>query len=185
MYLKTISLWTVMLFLQTLLSPVAVFADDKMNNTGEKRGDTNEKIRITAERMVSDSEAMWAEFIGNVEVVQGNDIIKADSLKIFYQSGSEKDKDETPGRESIKEIVATGNVTIHFDDKLAVSHRAVYTAENRVLVLSGGDSKVTSGRDSISGEKITLYRADGRIVVEGGSKKPVEAVLFPGEKGIK
>lgn len=96
-----------MLFLQTLLSPVAVFADDKMNNAGEKRGDTNEKIRITAERMVSDSEAMWAEFIGNVEVVQGNDIIKADSLRFFTRAVLKKIKtrrrEGSPSRKSLQQ----------------------------------------------------------------------------------
>lgn len=168
-----------------ILPAFPVLAGDTTDGAGGKRVDTGEKIRITADKLVSDSEAMWAEFIGNVEAVQGNDVINADSLKIFYKSGSKKNKTEAPGGESIKEIVATGNVKIHFDNKLAVTHRAVYTMENRVLVLSGEDSRITSGRDSISGEKITLYRADGRIVVEGGTKHSVEAVLFPGKKGIE
>jgi lipopolysaccharide export system protein LptA len=54
-----------------------------------------------------------------------------------------------------------------------------------VLVLSGNNSKIISENDSISGEKITFYRTDGRINVESGNKKRVEAVFYSGQKGTK
>ncbi len=54
-----------------------------------------------------------------------------------------------------------------------------------VLVLSGNNSKVIGENDSISGEKITFYRIDGRIDVESGNNKRVEAVFYSGQKGIK
>ncbi len=93
-------------------------------------------------------------------------------------------KNPLAGDESIKKIVANGNVQIKFDNRVAVTQQAVYITENRVLVLSGANSKVISGNNSISGEKITVYRTDGRIQVESGKEERVEAVLYPGEKGI-
>jgi lipopolysaccharide export system protein LptA len=144
--------------------------------------DSKEKIRISANTLISDPEAKYAEFIGNVSVTQGNTMITSDKLRIFYK---EKSDDKASGEDLIKKIVARGNVKIKFDNKVAESDEAVYTTEDRVLVLSGEESKVLDGNNSVSGSKITLYRTDGRIKVEGSGEKPVEAVLYPGGKGIE
>jgi LmbE family N-acetylglucosaminyl deacetylase len=88
-------------------------------------------------------------------------------------------------RTAIEKLEASGNVKITFDDKVAVAQKAVYQTEKRVLVLSGPNSKVTSGKDSISGEIITYYRADERIKVESGPNKRVEAVFSSGGAGLK
>jgi lipopolysaccharide export system protein LptA len=44
---------------------------------------------------------------------------------------------------------------------------------------------VTSGDNTITGETITFYRADGRFTVEGGSKGRVTAVILPAESGLE
>ena len=161
-----------------------MYAGDATGDGGSRADSSNEKIRITAERLISDSEARFAEFTGNVKATQGDTVITADQLKIFYKSGPKGETDGSPGEGSIDKIVADGNVKIHFENRVAVARHAVYTTETRVLVLSGAGSKVTSGTDYISGEKITYRRIDGKIVVEGSSDKQVEAVIHPGEKGI-
>ncbi|MFC1828465.1 LptA/OstA family protein [Thermodesulfobacteriota bacterium] len=178
-------IWAAFFFLQALCPTITVIADEKRDLTDYKDINTAEKIRVTANKLISDSEAQWAEFVGNVKAVQGDNTIMADSIKIFYNGGLEKDKKTASGGGSIREIVAKGNVKIHFDNRVAVTHQAVYTTEKRVLVMSGDGSRITSGDDSISGEKISFYRDDGRVVVEGGSEKQVEAILYPGEKGIQ
>ena len=53
-----------------------------------------------------------------------------------------------------------------------------------MLVLSGPNSKIVSGSDSVAGEKITIHRANGRINVESGGEKRVNAVFFSGGKGL-
>jgi len=50
------------------------------------------------------------------------------------------------------------------------------------ITMTGENSKVISGKNSISGTKIILYRNDGRIKVLGGKKKRVEATFFSGGK---
>ena len=45
----------------------------------------------------------------------------------------------------------------------------------------GPDATVTSGDNTISGEKITFYRADGRFTVEGGTGGRVTATILPDE----
>jgi len=98
-----------------------------------------ERIRVSAETLVVDNEAKYAEFIGNVRATQGNTVITGDSLKIFYKERSGKKSAEA--EESIEKIVAKGNVKIKFDNRVAETEQAVYTTESRVLVLSGSASK--------------------------------------------
>ena len=49
-------------------------------------------------------------------------------------------------------------------------------------MLSGDNSKVTSGNDSISGARITVYRDSNRIMIESSKAQRVEAVFYPGGK---
>ena len=141
----------------------------------------NKKVYITSDTMIADSEARCAEFIGNVRAVQEDTVIIADRLKIFYKKVDDNDKNLTSDEGSIEKIVSSGNVKINFDDKVAVTQHAVYTSETGVFVLTGPDSKVTSGTNFVSGEKITLYRAEDRMTVESGNKKRVEAVFYSKE----
>ncbi len=161
-----------------------VYAEDKPNFTDTHKNKENEKIHITADKLISDHEAKYTEFIGNFRAAQRDTVITSDKLKIFFKRGMDNKKNPLAGDESIKKIVANGNVQIKFDNRVAVTQQAVYITETRVLVLSGADSKVIRGHNSISGEKITIYRKDGRIQVESDKGERVEAVFYPGEKGI-
>ena len=167
----------------TVLTIFNAAADDKprtLPNTAEK-----DKIYITANSLITESESGFAEFSGNVRAVQGKTVIIADRLKIFYRQGPKKKENPTAAGTSIEKIVATGNVKITFDDKVAVTQQAVYLTETRVLILTGPNSKVTSNKDSISGDKITFNRVDGRIKVESGPGQRVKAVFSSGGKGLK
>ena len=161
------------------------YANDTSRNPKKKSPGKNEAIHITADKLISDNNAGYAEFIGNVKATQEETVITADRLKIYYKKNVVNKGPLSMSEESIHKIVAKGNVKIKFDNKVATAQQAIYNTETMVLVLSGDNSKVTSKNDSISGEKITFYRIDGRINVESGSKKQVEAVFYSGQKGIK
>ena len=121
---------------------------------------------------------MWIKYLlGYLE--------RSKKSKIFYKKHLADKNKPVIGRESIHQIVAKGNVKIKFDNRVAESQQAVYNTETNVIVLSGSDSKIISENDTISGEKITFYRTDGRIAVEGGRQERVEAVVYAGEKGLK
>ena len=142
------------------------------------------KIHITSDSLITDNKTKFAEFIGNVRASQGSNSIVADRLKIFFEKNMKRTVNPMADQESITKIVANGNVTINFDNKVAVTEQAVYITDARVLVLTGANTTITSGSDSIAGEKITLYRADGRIKVESGAENRVNAVFFSGDKGL-
>ena len=162
------------------------YADDTSGKPKNKSPEGNDgAIHITSDKLISDNKAGYAEFIGNVKAIQDGTVITSDRLKIFFKKNIANKGSLSVNEESIHKIVAKGTVEIKFDNKVATAQQAVYNTETKVLVLSGNNSKIISEKDSISGEKITFYRIDGRINVESGNKERVEAVFYSGQKGIK
>lgn len=155
-------------------------ADDKPPVSADKK--KNAKIIIKADRLISNIEDGWALFTGNVRVTQGTQVLEADSLKIYYKKDLNNQKKPAPGKESIEKIVAKGSVNIKSDNFVAITHKAIYNRKTKVIVLSGPDSKVISGNNSISGSQITLYMAKERIKVTSNGPKRVEAVFGSVEK---
>jgi len=148
------------------------------NTPSPTPGDPSHMIRITSDRLVSDNTARFAEFIGNVRATQGTTIITADRLKVYYKSDMKRVESQGPGEESIQKLESTGHVVIHFDNRVAKAENAIYITDSRILILKGPNSSITSGTDTVTGEKITLYREDGRIQVESGKTGRVEAVFY-------
>ena len=176
---------SVFMVLAVPVVPPSGYADEKPQDTDTRSLSEDRKIHITADKLISDNDADCAEFIGNVRATQEDTVITADSLKIFVKKNPDNKGAPGVGTESINKIIASGNVKINFDNRVAVTPQAVYNIKTGILVLSGDNSRIVSGKDSISGEKITIYRTTGRITVESGGEKRVEAVFYSGEKGLK
>jgi len=153
------------------------YAADPSSN--KKKDD--EKIHISAETLTVDSGSKYAEFSGNVKVIQGDTTITSDRLRIFYNEIPADNKKSADVEKAIQKIIAQGHVKIKFEDKLAETEEAVYTTKDKIFVLSGDNSKITTAGNSISGSKITVYRTDGRIKIESSKEKPVEAIFYSGE----
>lgn len=135
-------------------------------------------INIISDRMEADSKEKWIEFIGNVVAKQEDSIITAERLKIFYIS----DNGDATDSETIKKIIADGNVNIVTGTKRAAADHAVYTVDSHVLVLTG-NSRAWSGKNIVTGNKITLFLNENRSIVESGEEEQVEATFYPKKEG--
>ena len=148
----------------------------------QKSPSGEEKIQITADQLLTNSQDNYAEFIGNVEARQGSFVIKSDKLRIYYKNFQSGSKGSAMGEESIEKIIALGQVKIWSDDRVAETDRAEWSVTDKIIVLSGKNSKVTSGDNSITGSKITFHQGDGRIKVEGHNGQRVKATFYQGKK---
>jgi lipopolysaccharide transport protein LptA len=161
----------------------AMSAEETEKAKGEK--DKGGQIHISSDKVRSNQNERWVEFIGNVKATQDGGVITADSIRIFYNP----DADESKGVSStaVDRMIAQGSVKILFDNasKTAVAQKAVYTTHDKVLVLSGGEPTVWSGQNVIHGKKITVFQAEDRTLVEGDEKNQVEATFHSqGEGGL-
>jgi len=171
-------LWTVVFL------AVAVLLTDTAWAAGEpKTGPAgNEAIQIVADELISYNEDQYAEFIGNVRVTQGNFTITSDTLRIYYQ-GELLDNEKKGGDEELlKKIIATGNVKISSEQYNAEAEKAEYDTATMTVILSGENAKVFSGKNSITGSKITLNRQSGQVKVIGSANKRIKAEFFTKNK---
>jgi lipopolysaccharide export system protein LptA len=143
---------------------------------------SNEKIQVTADSLTIEHDSRYADLVGKVKVTQGDAEIKADNIRIYYKEGVGGEIKPAQGEDAIEKIVAKGNVKIRYENKVAVTEEAVYITKTKVLMLIGDNSKFTSGNDSISGARITVYRDSNRIMIESSKAQRVEAVFYPGDK---
>jgi lipopolysaccharide transport protein LptA len=140
------------------------------------------EIHFKADRVIADLEANEAELLGNVRVSQDKTVITAKRMKIYYRD-LKNEKSDSAIQQSIRKIIASGNVKISFDDMTALTEKAVYITGSEVLTLSGTNSKVISGPNSITGSKITFFRTNAKMIVEGSAQQQIQAVFVAGGKG--
>jgi len=179
---KYLSFWirvTLITFAAMFLSSGA-FAGNLSQKKSTNQAD--EQIQIVADKLITSSTEKFAEFIGDVQASQGNLVITSERLRIYYRDDPERNKNQTGGQESIKRIIASGNVQVSFEEYNAKSDQAEYDLDTQVLVLTGENSTMRSGKNILTGSKISVNRKNGQIKVEGIAHKRVKAVFYPEEK---
>jgi len=87
------------------------------------------------------------------------------------------------GGDRIVRTVSTGSVRIITRDcRTGTARRAeYYDAEQRVVLV--GDARVWQEENVVTGERITIFLAEDRSVVEGGKQERVKAVFYPKREG--
>lgn len=127
----------------------------------EKAGPAKKpKTTVTCKgKMDVDYKKNKAEFYDDVVVNDPQMKMTADKMTVYFASKTK----------AIHKIIATGNVKFKKDDRSAKSGKAVYTAEDGKVVLTG-DPMVKKGMDIVQGEVITFYRDDSRMLVEPTAK---------------
>jgi len=142
----------------------------------------DEQIQIVADKLITNNAEKFAEFVGDVHASQGNFEITSERLRIYYRDDPDRKKDQTGSQESIKRIVANGNVQLSSEKYEAKTDQVEYDLDTQVIVLIGENSTVTSGKNILTGSKITVYRKNGQITVERSPQKRIKAVFYPKEK---
>ncbi len=108
-------------------------------------------------------------FKGNVVARQNNSVQYADRMEVYTDAKSDR----------IDRVVSTGNVRIITRDcRMGTASRTeYYDAEQRVVLI--GNARVWRESDVVTGERITIYLAEDRSLVEGGKQERVKAIFYP------
>ena len=153
-------------------------AQDTANSKDAPQQET--QIEITADKLITNSEEKYAEFIGNVRASQGSFVMTSGKLRIYYEGDpvNPDSKGSDSGQDALKKILATENVKIVSERYTATSDRAEYEVVEGTIILSGKKAKVVSGKNSLAGTKIILNQKSGQVKVEGGPSQRVKAVFY-------
>lgn len=136
---------------------------------GDIKHDASLPVEITADRLDLDQAAGSAVFAGSVKVGQGALRLSADRVEVFY--------DETAGSSSgqVRQMIATGSVTIANGAEAAEADKAVYEVSGGTIAMEG-NVLLTQGRNALSSEKLDIDLNSGTGRLEGR----VQTIFVPG-----
>jgi lipopolysaccharide export system protein LptA len=148
-------------------------------------------LHITADRLEADQKERVIIFIGHVKATYQDSILYCDRLRVFYEqpppgskppAKSPEEKEGSPlgdmGGEKISRIVATGQVRVVQEDKVATGQEATYYRDRDEIVLVG-NPQLWRAENTLKGERIIFNMKDNKVLVESSPKKRVEAHLYP------
>jgi lipopolysaccharide export system protein LptA len=171
--------------------------------TGFARSDSDTPLNttITARKMTVRNQESKAIFEGSVVLTKGSLVVHSDAMVVSFKpsdqpgvtgksgnpstpemksalAGDKKTRsgaDDLPimANRSVSMIEATGRVRIEKAEGRATCQKAVYYQKEEKIVLTGDPVAWQKGT-RVTGKQITMYLAEERSVVEGGSRVMIE-----------
>ena len=123
------------------------------------RHDTSLPIEITADQLEVQQQEQLATFTGNVDAVQGDLVLSADRLRVYYYGEGQ----EAPAgaSSSIRRIEAEGNVFVSSPQETAQGAAGVYDVASNQLSLEGS-VVLTQDDNVIRGDRLEVDLVSGR-----------------------
>lgn len=131
--------------------------------------DKDTPLVITADTMELQRRKNTIIYRGNVLVEREDIRIASDVLSARYD----------PDDGVLKRVVAEGKVRVSHGGREMTGEEAVFDGLKETITVSG-NTVVRDGKNTISGDRITIYIKEDRSVVENTEGR-VRAVLFPGQ----
>jgi lipopolysaccharide export system protein LptA len=115
---------------------------------------------------------------GKVEVLQGQDRLRADLMKVYSKVGAKKGASGgvAGGLGDIERIEASGNVYMVSPTQIVRGDRAVYTAKDDTTVVTG-DVVLAQGENVGRGRRLVINRATGRTTLDPDDGGRVRVVV--------
>jgi lipopolysaccharide export system protein LptA len=97
------------------------------------------------------------------------------TMSIYLSSGNQvKENKMVTGSNRVERMVASGAVDLEQLGRKATGRQLVYTPAEEKFVLTGGPPSIFDAeRGKITGDSLTFYRRDARVLVEGEPNSPV------------
>jgi lipopolysaccharide export system protein LptA len=135
----------------------------------KSKDDKAQPLTVDADRMERFGKENLVIFSGNVVARRDNSVQYAERVEVYLDEKGDR----------VLRTVSTGSVRIITKDcRTGTAKRAeYYDAEQRVVLI--GNARVWRDDNVVTGERITIYLAEDRSVVEGGQQERVKAVFYP------
>ncbi len=155
--------------------------------------DSDQPINITSKRFSAKNIPGGKEvnFEGTVKVQQADLTLTCDRLTILYDekqgsgngaSSLKKASKELQTASGIKSIMASGNVRIVQNDRMATAGKAFFDNLKRTITLSEGPPRLWQGPDALTAQNIIIYLDENRSELVGGDDTLITAVINPSKQ---
>ncbi len=131
-------------------------------------------VKITSARLSYTDSERKARFEGGVQARGAELTITAARMDVFLQPRNQATANQSlTGTGKIDHILAEEQVVITQPGRKALGDRLVYTTADDKFVLTGGSPSIFDAEHGkITGVSLTLFRHDGRVLVEGNNTSP-------------
>jgi lipopolysaccharide export system protein LptA len=164
--------WPSHLQLSALTHPNVASAQTQPKGSARPGDDRTQPITVDADRMERYGKESLVVFTGNVVARQNNSVQYADRIEVYLDEKGDR----------ILRTVSTGTVKIITRDcRTGTARRAEYHELEQRVVLSG-NARVWQEDNVVSGDTITIFLAQDKSVVQGGTQERVKAVFQPREE---
>jgi len=165
-----------------LLCTLGLGAQEK--GPAKKPFESKEPIQVVADRLEAFDAEKMVVFSGHAVAVQGDKVIKSDKISLFYKK--DKSAEAKPGKTmspagDLERIEARGRVNITQGTKVVTGELAVYYQDEQKIVMTG-NPVMRDGKNTISGDIITVFLNESRGVVEGSNGRRPFLTIYPEDK---
>ncbi len=131
-------------------------------------------VKITSARLSYTDSERKARFEGGVQAQGAELTITARIMDVFLQPRNQATTNQSlTGTGKIDHILADEQVVITQPGRKALGEHLVYTTADDKFVLTGGSPSIFDAEHGkITGVSLTLFRHDGRVLVEGNNTSP-------------
>ncbi|HPD56980.1 MAG TPA: LptA/OstA family protein [Smithellaceae bacterium] len=168
-----------------LLAPLALNAQEMANPIKEDVISREEPIEINSDRMDAYNQEKLVKFSGHAVVKQGDKLLKADELRLYYKEEPKKQvkKGKKPFDASgiMDRISATGNVSSTQGERTVSGDEATYYHETGQVIITG-NVVMREGKNVVKGCRVTIYLNENKGKVEQcepGTSERVQAIIYP------
>jgi lipopolysaccharide export system protein LptA len=183
-------MWIWLLFLSWGSLNLASIGEAAVANAPKGASDQAAGTTVTSQKMTFKNQDSQAIFDGTVVLTRGTLVVYSDRMVVSFREQEpgvtepKKTADagkgvmaakgpDTVSNRAVSQIEATGRVKIERDAGNATCQKAVYYRNEDKIVLTGDPVAWDKGT-RVSGKRITMFLAEDRTVVEGGSHVRIE-----------
>lgn len=155
-----------------ILISLVISMGAEAQNVALPNHDPDAPVEISADELTVSRDNRSAVFAGNVDVVQGQLVMRAAKLNVFY-------RENAGGRPAVELIEAEGNVVVSSPSETARGKLARFEVDQELITLTG-DVVLTRGQNVLKGNTLVLNLRSGESTLQGD--RALSEGATPGER---
>jgi lipopolysaccharide export system protein LptA len=141
---------------------------------GNSKDGNSTPVAVTSSALTYTDAERKAHFDGEVAAKGADFNVTAKQMDaLFAPRGKSSGMSQNSATGQLERIVATGQVVVTQPGRQANGDELVYTSADDKFVMTGGPPSIFDAeRGKITGDSLTFYRRDDRVLVEGSTSSP-------------
>lgn len=142
----------------------------------------DQPIQIESDKLEVHELENLAIFTGNVNVVQGDTLLKAGLMNVYYVKAAENST-AVAGSQQIDHLEVKDNVYLKSKEQVATGDAGTFDVKSSTLVLTGKEVVLTDGKNVAKGCKLTVNTQNGKSQLDScGKGGRVSVMITPGQQ---